>query len=137
MSSKKPTITRAHAACILFAKSHTPENEAEYLSKLDELGHGLVICHYGDPERPVLVQTATSINTRRTMLSIRLSMHQRLTRTRRPGKHPLNMGFYVSTVISQSIHLSDAAKMEIGICWILSTPCLGAERQPRTIRART
>lgn len=61
MSADKPKISRAHAACILFGKSHTRDNEVECLSKLDELGYGLSLCRYGNPERLVLV-TNTYLN---------------------------------------------------------------------------
>ncbi|KAL1929385.1 hypothetical protein VTP01DRAFT_1523 [Rhizomucor pusillus] len=61
MSADKPKISRAHAACILFGKSHTRDNEVDCLSKLDELGYGLILCRYGNPERLVLV-TNTYLN---------------------------------------------------------------------------
>jgi hypothetical protein len=55
MSSNKLRTSRVHAAYILFGKPHTRENEEECPLKLDNIGHGLTLCHYENPERPVLV----------------------------------------------------------------------------------
>lgn len=58
MSSNEIRISRTHAACMLFGNPHTRENEERYLLKLDDIGHGLTLCHRGDPEQPVLMTNA-------------------------------------------------------------------------------
>ncbi|KAG1037879.1 hypothetical protein G6F43_012769 [Rhizopus delemar] len=55
MEFNNNNITRGQAACILFSKEYNEKNEKECLDQIEKNPLEMYICHYGDPNRPVLI----------------------------------------------------------------------------------
>ncbi|KAG1323369.1 hypothetical protein G6F62_009700 [Rhizopus arrhizus] len=136
MSSNKLRTSRVHAAYILFGKPHTRENEEECPLKLDNIGHGLTLCHYENPERPVLV-TYIYLNKQSshyTEYPIENNLGvSRDDSSREPSSEYKQLcKLYLSLLI-----VSNATKIEIGISLASLTQHLGTDHPTRKVYGRT